>query len=200
TEGKKTAAYEIAEQLGWDVPDVVIVSVGDGSIIGGTHKGFVELHKLGWIERIPRLIGVQAEGSSPLVKAWQNNTAAEDMQPEDVYTIADSISAGLPRDRVKALRAARDTDGAFVAVSDEEIVAAIPTFARLTGVFAEPSCAAIYAGARRAIELGYIQPDERVVFLSTGNGLKDVPRAQESVAGGVRAAPTLEAVREALAL
>ena len=200
TEGKKTGAYEIAEQLGWDVPDVVVVSVGDGSIIGGTHKGFVELHELGWIERIPRLIGVQAVGSSPLVKAWESNTDPADMQPEDVSTIADSISAGLPRDRVKAMRAVRSTDGAFVAVTDEAIVSAIPTFARLTGVFAEPSCAAVYAGAKRALELGFIQPDERVVFLSTGNGLKDVRRAQESVSGGLRVKPTLESVRNALNL
>jgi threonine synthase len=200
TEGKKTAAYEIAEQLNWDVPDVVVVSVGDGSIIGGTHKGFVDLYELGWIERIPRLIGVQAEGSSPLVKAWQNATDPLDMQPEAVHTIADSISAGLPRDRAKALRAVRQTNGAFVAVPDAAIVAAIPTFARLTGVFAEPSCAAIYAGARRAVELGYIQPNDRVVFLSTGNGLKDVPRAQTAVGDGMRVAPTLDAVRKALDL
>jgi threonine synthase len=200
TEGKKTVAYEIAEQLKWDVPDVVVVSVGDGSIIGGTHKGFVELYELGWIERIPRLIGVQAAGSSPLVKAWQNHTDPAAMQPEAVHTIADSISAGLPRDRVKAMRAVRETDGAFVAVPDEAILAAIPAFARLTGVFAEPSCAAVYAGAKRALELGCIRADERVVFISTGNGLKDVRRAQESVRGGLRVQPTIAAVREALNL
>jgi threonine synthase len=198
TEGKKTGAYEIAEGLNWQVPDVVVVSVGDGSIIGGTHKGFVDLYELGWIDKVPRLIGVQAEGSSPLVAAWENDTPATDMQPVEVHTIADSISAGLPRDRVKALRAVRNTGGAFVAVSDEAIVASIPTFARLTGVFAEPSCAAVYAGAQRALELGYLQPEESVVFLATGNGLKDVPRAQSSVSGGVRVAPNMAAVRQAL--
>ncbi|MDQ7026639.1 MAG: threonine synthase [Anaerolineae bacterium] len=198
SEGKKTVAYEIAEQLNWQAPDVVIVSVGDGSIISGVHKGFVELHKLGWIEHVPRLIGVQAAGSSPLVKAWQNNMAAVDMQAEEVHTIADSISAGLPRDRVKALRAVRETKGAFVAVSDEAIIQAIPTFARLTGVFAEPSTAAIYAGAKEALKQGYLQADERVIFISTGNGLKDVRRAQESVSGGLRVQPTLGAVRTAL--
>lgn len=200
TEGKKTVSYEIAEQLGWDVPDLVVVSVGDGSIIGGTHKGFLELYKLGWIERIPRLIGVQAEGSSPLVKAWENGVSAQDMEPEQVDTIADSISAGLPRDRVKAMRAVNETRGAFVAVDDAAIIAAIPAFARLTGVFAEPSSAAIYAGAKRALELGHIRPDDRVVFISTGTGLKDVPRAQQSVAGGLRAQPTIEAVRAALGM
>jgi threonine synthase len=198
TEGKKTVAFEIAEQLNWNMPDAVIVSIGDGSIIGGVHKGFWELHQLGWIERIPRLIGVQAEGSSALVHAWENNIAGVDMTPQPADTIADSISAGLPRDRVKALRAVRETKGAFVAVSDEAILAAIPTFARLTGVFAEPSCAAIYAGAKRALELGYLQRGERVAFISTGNGLKDIRRAQQSVSGGITVEPTLEAVRKAL--
>jgi threonine synthase len=200
TEGKKTVAYEIAEQLNWQAPDVVIVSVGDGSIIGGVHKGFVELHKLGWINKVPRLIGVQAEGSSPLVKAWQNNILAVDMLPESAETIADSISAGLPRDRVKAMRAVRETNGAFVAVSDAAIIKSIPMFARLTGVFAEPSTAAIYAGAKVAMQQGYLHADERVVFISTGNGLKDVRRAQQSVSGGLRVQPTLEAVRKALKL
>src|SRR5690606_1922223 len=101
----KTVAYEIAEQMHWDVPDVVVVSVGDGNIITGVHKGFYDLHQLGWIERIPRLIGVQAEGSSALVDAWQQGISAVDMQPIEARTVADSISAGLPRDRSRALRA-----------------------------------------------------------------------------------------------
>ena len=200
TEGKKTVAYEIAEQLNWNVPDAVVVSVGDGSIIGGVHKGFYDLHQLGWIEKIPRLIGVQAEGSSPLVQAWENRIAAKDIVPVETNTIADSISAGLPRDRVKAMRAVKQSNGAFVSVSDEEIVQSIPAFARLTGVFAEPSTAAIYAGAKWAIHKGYLNKDDRVVFISTGNGLKDVKRAQESVSGGLKVKPSLEAVREALKL
>ncbi len=197
-EGKKTAAFEIAEAFNWDVPDVVVVSVGDGNIIAGVHKGFYDLLHMGWITRIPRLIGVQAQGSSPLVHAWENGINAVDMQPVEVSTIADSISAGLPRDRAKALRAVRQTGGAFVAVPDDEIIASIPALARATGVFSEPSSAVVYAGARRAVELGYIRPDERVVFLLTGNGLKDVKRAQESVGKGMRVAPTLDAVRHAL--
>jgi threonine synthase len=99
---------------------------------------------------------------------------------------------------VKALRAVRETHGAFVAVSDAATIQAIPTFARLTGVFAEPSTVAIYGGAKQALEQGYLHPDERVVFISTGNGLKDVRRAQQSVSGGIRVQPTLEAVRAAL--
>lgn len=198
-EGKKTVSFEIAEQLNWQVPDVVLVTVGDGNIIAGVHKGFTDLFNLGWIERIPRLIGVQAEGSSPLVQAWNKGISAADMRPVDAETIADSISAGLPRDRAKALRAVRQTDGAFVSVSDEDIIASIPVFARLTGVFAEPAAAAVYAGARRAVQLGYIQRDERCVLLSTGSGLKDIKRAQQSVTGGLRVAPSIDSVIQTLA-
>jgi threonine synthase len=198
TEGKKTVAYEIAEQMQWQVPDVVVVSVGDGSIIGGVHKGFWELRQLGWIERIPRLIGVQATGSSPLVSAWEQGVAAVDMQPVEVNTIADSISAGLPRDRVKAMRAVRESQGDFISVTDKEIVSAIPKLAGLTGVFAEPAAAASFAGAQRAVESGLIELEESVVLLITGNGLKDVKQAQQSVAGGLRVKPNLESIRKTL--
>ncbi|GAB4526503.1 MAG: threonine synthase [Anaerolineae bacterium] len=200
TEGKKTASYEIAEQLGWNIPDVVVVSVGDGSIIGGLHKGFSDLHHLGWIERIPRLIGVQSSGSSPLVQAWEANVPANEMRPVPAQSLADSIVAGLPRDRVKALRAVRETNGAYIAVDDSEILAAIPQFARLTGVFAEPAAAASLAGAKRAVETGHIHPEESVVIVSTGNGLKDVLRAQQAISSGTRVAPTLAAVKNALQL
>jgi threonine synthase len=198
TEGKKTVVYEIAEQLNWQVPDVVVVSVGDGSIIGGVHKGFWELYQLGWIERIPRLIGVQATGSSALVYAWEHHLAPEQMQPRPADTIADSISAGLPRDRAKALRAVRQTQGTFLAVTDEKILAAIPRLARLTGVFAEPAAAAVYAGLQRAVKSQWIQPDEQVLLLVTGNGLKDVKRAQMAVGTGLRVPPNTDAIRQRL--
>ncbi len=198
TEGKKTVAYEIAEQNNWDVPDVVVVSVGDGSIIGGVHKGFWELYQLGWIERIPRLIGVQSEGSAPLVKAWQQGVAPQDMQPIEVNTVADSIAAGLPRDRVKAMRAVKDTGGAFISVSDDEIVQAIPRLAQLSGVFAEPAAAASFAGAYRAVQSKLIGADERVTLLITGNGLKDVKRAREGVGSGIYVPPDLDSIRREL--
>jgi threonine synthase len=198
TEGKKTAAYEIAEQLDWDMPDSVVVSVGDGSIISGLHKGFWELEQLGWIERIPRLIGVQASGSKALVDAWEQGLRAEDMQPQPADTIADSISASLPRDRAKALRTVRQTDGAFIAVPDEAIRAAIPQLAQLTGVFAEPAAAAVYAGMDAAVQSKLIQRDERLVLLVTGNGLKDIKQAQLSVGQGLRVPPDVNAIRQAL--
>lgn len=198
TEGKKTAAFEIAEQLGWNVPDVVVVSVGDGNIIAGVYKGFYDLFQLGWIDRIPRLIGVQAAGSAALYHAWKDGIRAEDMQPIDAQTLADSISAGLPRDRAKGLRAVRQTQGAYVSVTDEAILAAIPRLAQLSGVFAEPACAAAFAGAAQARHEGHILPSESVALLLTGNGLKDIRRAQQSVGAGLLVEPTLESVKSAL--
>jgi threonine synthase len=198
TEGKKTVSLEIAEQLHWHVPDVVVVSVGDGSIISGVYKGFYDLLQLGWIQRIPRIIGVQSSGSMALVHAWENHIAGQDMIPMPAETLADSISAGLPRDRVKALRAVRETDGAYIAVDDSAIVTAIPEVARLTGVFAEPAAATAFAGAQTAVKSGRIRHDESVLLLLTGNGLKDVRRAQQAVSGGIRVQPQLSSVRDAL--
>ncbi len=195
TEGKKTVSFELAEQLGWQTPDVVVVSVGDGSIIGGVHKGFVDMLAMGWIERVPRLIGVQAEGSSPLVEAWQHNLTAQEMKPVDAHTIADSISSGLPRDRAKALRAVRETGGAFVRVSDDQIIQAIPELAQATGVFAEPAGAAAYAGLKQAVAEGRVRSSESVAVLVTGSGLKDIRSAMKSVGSAVRVTPSLEAVR-----
>jgi threonine synthase len=173
--------------------------VGDGSIIGGVHKGFVDMLNMGWIDRIPRLVGVQAEGSSPLVAAWKNGTAAEDMTPVDAHTVADSISSGLPRDRVKAMRAVRETNGAYVSVSDDAIIAAIPELAQGCGVFAEPAGAAAYAGLKQAVADGVIAPDESVAILVTGNGLKDIRSAMQSVGEAIRVTPDVAAVRAALA-
>jgi len=198
TEGKKSVSLEIAEQLTWTVPDVVVVSVGDGSIISGVYKGFYDLHQLGWIQRIPRLIGVQSSGSRALAHAWEQNIPGHMMTPQPSETVADSISAGLPRDRVKALRAVTMTGGAYVDIPDEAILAAIPELAQRTGVFVEPAAAAAYAGAKRAVEVGRIQPDESVLLLLTGNGLKDVRRAQQTVQGGVRVPPSIQAVRDTL--
>jgi threonine synthase len=181
TEGKKTASLEICEQLGWDAPDRIFVSVGDGCIIGGLHKGLKDALALGWIKRMPKLMGVQAAGSAALYEAWRTGMDAMDMQPIDADTVADSISAGMPRDRIKALAAVRETGGAYVKVSDEEILAAIPALAQSSGVFAEPAGAAAYAGLAKAADDGLVDPDERIVVLVTGNGLKDIASARKAV-------------------
>ena len=198
TEGKKTVALEIAEQLNWRAPDVVLVSVGDGSIISGIHKGFADLLKLGWISSMPRLIGVQAQGSAALAEAWACGLEASDMRQIDASTVADSIAAGLPRDRAKALRAVRQTGGAFVTVSDDEILAAIPSMAQLSGVFAEPAAAASFAGLEPALATKTIEADESVCIVSTGNGLKDIKSARRAVSEAAPVAADMQAVRAAL--
>ncbi len=177
SEGKKTAAYELCEQLTWRAPDWIFVPVGDGCIIGGIHKGLEDLLSLGWIDRMPRLVGVQAEGSSPLVDAWERGLQGWEMEPVLARSVADSIVAGLPRDRIKALRAVRSSGGAFLRVGDEQIVAAIPALAQGCGVFAEPAAAAAYAGLIEAVAKGMVAPDEWVVVLATGSGLKDIGTA-----------------------
>ena len=181
TEGKKTAVYEICEQLDWNAPDVIFVSVGDGCIIGGLHKGLKDLLALGWIDKMPRIIGVQAEGSGFMYEAWRDGEDVLTKAPVSGVTAADSISAGLPRDRIKALAAVTETNGAYIRVTDEEILTAIPALARGTGVFAEPAGAAAYAGLVKAVADSLINTDDRIVVLNTGNGLKDVAGAMKSV-------------------
>jgi len=182
SEGKKTAAYEICEQLGWHPPDRIFVSVGDGCIIGGLHKGLKDLMALGWIDTMPKLMGVQAAGSSYLYEAWKNDEDVLTKPPVDAHTVADSISSGLPRDRIKALAAVNETDGAYIILEDEEILAAIPELARGAGVFAEPAGAAAYAGLVKAVDQGLVSKHENIVVLNTGNGLKDVAGAMQAVA------------------
>jgi threonine synthase len=196
-EGKKTVAYEIAEQSGWHMPDAVVVSVGDGNIISGVHKGFCDLLNLGWIDRMPRIIGVQAEGSDACYRSWKTGSDPATMQPINSQTVADSIAADLPRDRVKAVRAVRETKGAFVRVSDEAILEGIPMLARLSGVFAEPAAASVYAGVRTALAEGSIQPDDRVVLIVTGNGLKDIKSAMRVAGAGYPVAPDMAEVEKA---
>jgi threonine synthase len=210
SEGKKTAAYEVCEQLGiadsrsqirdsFQAPDVILIPVGDGCIIGGIHKGLRDLVALGWIDRVPRLIGVQAAGSSPLVDAWERGLEGWDMEPVEAHSVADSIVAGLPRDRIKALRAVRETCGALIRVDDTEILSAIPALAQGCGVFAEPAAAAAYAGLVRAVEEDLVTPHERVVVLVTGSGLKDIASAMKAVEREpVVVEPTLADVKRAL--
>ena len=181
TEGKKTAVYEICEQLNWDAPDAIFVSVGDGCIIGGLHKGLKDLLALGWIDHMPRIYGVQAEGSAFMYEAWKDGEDILTKAPVSGVTVADSISAGLPRDRIKALAAVTETNGAYIRVSDNDILASIPALARATGVFAEPAGAAAHTGLLKAVELGLVSADDRIVVLNTGNGLKDVAGAMKSV-------------------
>ena len=205
-EGKKTASFEITEQFSavlggagremWTAPDCVFVSVGDGNIIGGVHKGFKELHALGWINRVPRMIGVQAAGSAAIYNAFAARTV--DIMAVESHTVADSIAADFPADGLHGLQAATQSDGAYLTVTDDEILTAIPELARLTGVFAEPSCAAAYAGLFKAARSGLVAARERVVLLITGSGLKDVATAMRTVGAPPVISATVAELRQAL--
>ena len=186
-EGKKTVTFELYAQLmqqrAADAPPIthLFVSVGDGCIISGVYKGVRDLVATGFLAQMPKIIGVQADGSAYLYEAWANDEDVLTKPPIAANTVADSISAGLPRDRIKAMTAVRQTNGAFITVTDEQILAAIPALAQGSGVFAEPASAATYAGFLKAAQTGLIGPDARVALILTGNGLKDVQSAMKSV-------------------
>jgi threonine synthase len=196
SEGKKTAALELCEQLEWEAPDRIFVSVGDGCIIGGLWKGLRDLQALGFIECMPRLVGVQAEGSAPLVRAWEDGT--EEIVPVMPDTLADSIAVGNPRDRVKALRGVRETGGRYVAVKDEEILEAMRLLGREAAVFAEPAGAAGFAGLLKLVREGEIELEERITVLVTGSGLKDVDSAIRAVGEPELIEPTMDALSRQL--
>lgn len=188
-EGKKTAALEIAEQLNWDVPDKVFVAAGDGNIISGLWKGFNDLHSIGFIERLPQMIGVQSERAPAIVDAAGGDGVVRDAPAQ---TIADSINVGKPRDATAAVRAIRESGGRGVKVTDDEIIAAIPKLGRETGVFAEPAAAAAYAGLLKMIDNGAIKSDERVLIMLTGNGLKDIDSVRRALTQPLHVSPQID--------
>jgi threonine synthase len=188
-EGKKTVSFEICEQLNWEIPDWVVVAVGDGCTIGGVYKGFHDFYSAGLIPCIPKILGVQAAGCQPLVKAFFANMPFE---PAEENTIADSIAVGVPRNPVKALNAVKLSHGTMIAVSDEDILQAMPLLGRTTGVFTEPAGAASLAGLSAALKEGYIDPGESIVVISTGNGLKDVVNAQRAAPPPIEVLPSVE--------
>ena len=196
-EGKKTVSLEIAEQLSFKMPDYVAVSVGDGCTIGGVWKGFRDLYQAGMIDRLPRIISVQASGCCPINTA----AAAGTMEwiPQEENTLADSIAVGVPRNPVKALRAISESNGVVVNVTDEEIMAAMRLLGRFAGVFAEPAGAAGTAGVKKAIETGLIERNASVVSIVTGNGLKDVNNAIRAAGEPMSIRPEMDALLEAFA-
>lgn len=204
-EGKKTAAFEIWEyflgqqytQAGKpgivDLTDLtVMVSVGDGNIISGIHKGFKDLLQLGWITNVPRIIGVQSEGSAAVANAFNDHT--ETIIPVQANTLADSISVDLPRDGVRAVRAATETGGTYILVPDTEIVQGIAALGKI-GIFSEPAGATAYAGFMRAVGMGLFTHNSKVVVFNTGSGLKDINTAMKAVNPAPIIEPTLENIK-----
>lgn len=174
SEGKKTVSLEIAEQLDWQMPDYLAISVGDGCTIAGVWKGLKDLYAIGFIDKLPRLISAQAEGCHPINRAIADNAPWEPMEEN---TLADSIAVGVPRNADKALMAIRESNGIVVNVTDEEIMAAQKLLGTRVGVFGEPAGVTGTAGLKKLCEQGVIGANDTVVSVVTGNGLKDVANA-----------------------
>ncbi|MBI4912694.1 MAG: threonine synthase [Acidobacteria bacterium] len=185
-EGKKTAGLEIWAQLGQEVPDAIFVPVGDGVILGGIHKAFLDLKRTGLAGHLPRLFCIQAERSDAIHRYIQTGTYADAPDPA---TRADSISVSCPSNAHGARRAVLESGGASLTVSDEEILAAQAAMARLTGIFAEPAAAAAAAGlAKLQAGPSPLPRESKVVLLVTGHGLKDI----EAPLSGIRIPPPIE--------
>ena len=198
-EGKKTVSLELAEQFTrltpGSFPDWVVVSVGDGCTIGGVWKGLWEMHILGLIPRLPRILGVQADGCKPFLTAWRDKSS---LVPCDANTLADSIAVGHPRNFSKGMSAVTESGGAFVSITDDEILQSIPLLAQMAGVFGEPAGVAGVAGVKRAVESGVIRRSESVAIVMTGNGLKDIQSAIRAAGGTIQVRPDMKDVRKAV--
>lgn len=188
-EGKKTGSYEICEQLGWECPDKIFVPVGDGNVISGVWKGFVDLYEIGFIDHLPQLIACQAEKSDAIKRAFESDGI---IRPVKANTIADSISVNFPHDGDAAVKAIKESRGFAISVSDKRIIQAIPKLARETGVFAEPAGATPLASLEKAIENNMVKEEEKIILLVTGNGLKDINSAMKSIGSPLSINPDIK--------
>jgi threonine synthase len=198
SEGSKTLAYEVAEQLGWRTPDHAIVPTGSGSMFTKIWKGFQELHKVGLVDEPPRtrMTVAQATGCAPVVDAFDRRTLS--VAPVKPDTIAKSLAIGNPADGYYSLKVIKDTGGWAVSVSDAEVVEGIKLLAQTEGIFAETAGGVSVAVARKLAESGRIDPDETVVVYVTGNGLKTPEAVADRLAPPLTIAATMEAFEAAL--
>jgi threonine synthase len=201
-EGSKTLAFEVAEQLGWQAPDHVVVPIASGSQLTKIHKGFGELHRVGLLgdpageaPRV-RVSGAQATGCSPVATAFAEGTDV--IRPQRPSTIAKSLAIGNPADGFYALDIVRKTGGAVGSVSDDEIVEAIRLLARTEGIFAETAGGVTIATLAQLAASGVVRKDERVVAYVTGNGLKTIDAVSPHVGPTATIAPTLDAFNAAV--
>ncbi len=197
-EGQKTAAYELFEQLGGRVPDWVVCPVGNGGNVAAYWKGFEELRAIGAADRLPRLVGVQAEGASPVADAILAGREAI-VPVATPQTVASAIRIGNPANWPKTIRAIRESDGLAVKVPDAAILDAQASLARKEGIFVEPAGAAGVAGALRLGQEGRFDPKDRVVCICTGHGLKDPESALRSYGEPIAIEPTVDAIVAAVA-
>ena len=197
SEGSKTIAYEVAEQLGWRAPDHCIVPMASGSLYGKIWKGLNEFAKLGLIdEPKTRMSGCQAAGCSPIVTAYDAHTY--NFRPVRPNTIARSLAIGNPADGYYALKIMDETNGAGAAVSDEEVVEGMKLLAETEGLFAETAGGVTIAGLRRLVQSGKVDPDELVVAFITGGGLKTQEALYDALPDALQVKPTIDSFEEAL--
>ena len=197
-EGSKTLAFEVAEQLGWQAPDHVVVPVASGSQLTKVAKGFKELYAVGLLDVEPnvRISGAQAEGCSPVAQAF---AAGRDViKPVKPNTVAKSLAIGNPADGTYALEAVRESGGSIGSVTDEEIIDGIRLLARSEGIFAETAGGVTIATLAKLAAAGVVRSDERVVAYVTGNGLKTIEAVAPQCGPTVRIAPTLDAFAAAV--
>ncbi|MEA1865039.1 MAG: threonine synthase [Euryarchaeota archaeon] len=196
-EGQKTIAFEIADELGWEVPDRVILPVGNAGNISAIYKGFKELRECGITDTVPKMTGIQAEGARPVVDAIDRGLDKIDPEPNP-ETIATAIRIGDPVNAAKALRAVRESGGLAISVTDDEIIQAQRDLASLEGIGVEPASATSVAGMRKLLADGAIDSDERIVCITTGHLLKDPTEVVEVCAKPIEVDATIEAVRKAV--
>jgi threonine synthase len=198
-EGQKSLAYEVCDQLNQESPDRVVVPVGNAGNISAVWKGFTEFHKLGFIETLPRMTGIQAVGAAPIVQAIKNESD-EIVPVAKPETIATAIRIGAPVSWKKAVNAIRQSHGTAETVTDAEILDAQKTLARLEGLFVEPASASSIAGLKKLVENGEIEKDECIVCVATGHGLKDPDVAVQVSEKPLMVDAEMEAVERALGL
>jgi threonine synthase len=196
-EGQKTIGYEVIDQLNWDVPDAIILPIGNAGNISAIYKGLLEWKEIGLIDKIPRMIGIQAEGSAPIANAYKRGEK-EVTFVEKPETVATAIRIGKPVNWEKALRAIYGSEGMAETVSDEEILEAQKILARTEGIFVEPASASSIAGLKKLIDDGKIERDERVVCVTTGHGLKDPDTAIKSCEEAIQVEADIEQIEKIL--
>ena len=196
SEGSKTLAFEVAEQLDWTMPDRVIVPIASGSLFTKIWKGFGELLTLGLVSgQRPRMVGAQAEGCSPVVKAYRDRTM--NVQPVRPKTIAKSLAIGNPADGYYSLKIVKESGGVAESVNDPEIIDGIKLLARTEGIFAETAGGVTVAVLKKLAAAGLVDPDERIVVYVTGNGLKTQEAIVDHLAPPIFIPPTMRAFEEA---
>jgi threonine synthase len=197
-EGQKTAAFEIRDQLEGQVPDKLIVPVGNAGNISAIWKGFKELHELGLTEKFPQMVGIQAEGAAPIVSSLKRGLK-EVKFVEKPETVATAIRIGSPVNWKKAVKAVKESKGIVETVSDREILEAQRLLAQHEGLFVEPASAASVAGLFKLVKMGIIDKDEKVVCILTGHGLKDPEIVLKKFPAPIEVEATAEAVERIMA-